>query len=679
MTGTQSNSSEPSILLLPSNMTVAEARELVPRRVYGIVVDEKGRPLTCLLSLRWLTRNWPGDSTLADMQADWPVLITLPAAHAVDDRRVAMHFADELRKHRNVPAIVLVDEQGQPVGVLGRDRLYKAVPEFTGGAGDRGRPQGKGLFEEPSEPPIDRKVVTRYGHLHLPGQLQLHVPCQLEVAINRETDAAAGKEQVELSLRAKDWPLKVVAWLVNVRPEDFTVDGPDRQVIQVPKDQDSAVYAFTLIPQSLGEKTLKVEFWHRNLFQGRAEVKAVVVEQEPAVPGDARVEYPPMFAYAGPPPDFTIHIDKLQGQTYAIRVAQAGDDPPPRVIGEIEFELDPKLHMQGIYEELNTRAKQKGGKAELIDGLETEGSNLYSFLFRSKDFQDFYWQHMYAASERQLPGQPEPQRHIPVVQIVSSEPYTTWELVRPWHRPPEGKAVTDPLHLCERFALSRWNLEGPGPSGDLRLRKIAIVAPPSNLKHVQPEVDALKGLAATYQLPYEVIETKSALVELLKGGEADILHFACHGKFNLQEAQSSHIVLGSETIKANEIVGNWINWNGRLLGKQPSKPLVFFNVCDSAQVGLGLTGLDGWADRFLTQADAGFFIGSIWKTTDELACEFAKGFYSRLLAGTPVAEALRQAREDVKRERVRLSRPLDATHLTYSVFANPQATCSSSN
>jgi hypothetical protein len=666
MTNTQFTSPEPDIRLLPNDMTVAKARELVPRGVYGIVVDEKGYPLTCLFYLERFAKDWPADATLEAMRAHWPGLVTLPAAQAVDDRRVAWHFLDELDKHPDLPAIVLVDEQGHPVAVLNKHRLNKAAPELTGVAIAR----LEGSATGPSEPPIERKLVTRYSRLQLPDQIQLRVPCKLKVAINLEPQAEA-QGQVELSLRAGDWPLPVVAQLVNVQPEDFTVDGPDFQVIEVPKDKDSSVYAFRLIPQSLGEKTVRVKFMYKGLFVATAKVTTEVVEDQPAQPGDARVEHPPVLAYAGPPPDFTIYIDKLQGHTYTIHVARATDDPlqPPRKLGEIDFELGPKDYMQRMYGKLNKRAKQRGGAAELIDGLQLEGSNLYLLLFRDEGFQTFYWQEMRAASEGEQPN-------VPVVQIVSQEPYTAWELVRPWRKPPKGLAQSDPLHLCERFALTRWVSEAPGPSGDLLLRRIAIVAPPSNLKHVQPEVDALKALATQYKLQYEIVETKSALMRLLKEGKADILHFACHGKFNLEEAESSMIVLGKERMEASEIVGFWINWNGRRDGLLPSKPLVFFNVCDSAQVGLGLTGLDGWADRFLSQTDAGFFIGSIWKTTDELACEFAKGFYSRLLAGTPVAEALRQAREDVKQERVRRNRGRDATHLTYSVFANPQATCS---
>ena len=98
-----------------------------------------------------------------------------------------------------------------------------------------------------------------------------------------------------------------------------------------------------------------------------------------------------------------------------------------------------------------------------------------------------------------------------------------------------------------------------------------------------------------------------------------------------------------------------------------ARPLVFMNACDSGQLGVGLTGLDGWAEAFLTGdgGQAGVFIGSVWRTTDELASQFAAVFYERLLAGDRLAEAMRQARVAVKRSG-------DATYLSYTLYANPR-------
>ena len=64
---------------------------------------------------------------------------------------------------------------------------------------------------------------------------------------------------------------------------------------------------------------------------------------------------------------------------------------------------------------------------------------------------------------------------------------------------------------------------------------------------------------------------------------------------------------------------------------------------------------------------AGAFIGAYWSIYDQPAVEFAKAFYSRLLAGTPIGLAAKEARLAIK--------PLgDPTWLAYTVWASPAAT-----
>ena len=57
---------------------------------------------------------------------------------------------------------------------------------------------------------------------------------------------------------------------------------------------------------------------------------------------------------------------------------------------------------------------------------------------------------------------------------------------------------------------------------------------------------------------------------------------------------------------------------------------------------MGLTGMGGWASRFL-KAGAGGFLGAYWSIHDEPALDFAKAFYTRLFAGDPVGKAARRS------------------------------------
>jgi hypothetical protein len=666
-----------NIRFLPTETTVSRARELVPRKTYGIVVDEAGHALTCLYDLETYTEDWPVNATLAEMQEKWPGIITLPVAQVVDDQRVGLYLWDELAAHPDLPAIVIVDEQERPTGVISRSRLLDGAREHAHSrearvAGDNG---------QPSEPPMERQLVTRYGSIKMQDHVTIGLPCRLRLAINlQQTVDAQG--QVELALRAKSWPLPVIAELVDLRAEDFTLNGPSYLIIEVPKDQDSEEHAFTLIPQSLGKKTLRIRFWLHSRFITDSKVTSTVVKEQSTTLGTALIEHPPIFAYAGPPPDFTICVNKIEGNKYGIQLARAEDahtQPPPKII--IDFMSEPSAYMKVAYTKLDMLAREQGQGTPLANEVEIMGGNLFAHLFKDERLQEFYWQKLYAASMSQPSGPLSTARpHVPVVQIVSEDAYTAWEIVRPWRRPPTGAPESDPLHFCERFALTRWVSEVQGPSPDLQIRTFVVVAPPSaDLKYVESEVTGLMDLATTHGLVFRRITSKRELCNLLTNGEADILHFACHGGFNMEEVESSYVNLGSEKLETGEILGSWIAWNGRSVGKPPVRPLIFFNVCDTAQQGLGLTGLDGWAVRFLQDADAGFFIGSIWKTNDELAYRFAMAFYSSLFEGIPVAEALRQARQITKQVGKTRKRPHDATYLAYSAFANPQATATVRN
>ena len=115
---------------------------------------------------------------------------------------------------------------------------------------------------------------------------------------------------------------------------------------------------------------------------------------------------------------------------------------------------------------------------------------------------------------------------------------------------------------------------------------------------------------------------------------------------------------GGDSLLPEEISGTVSN-----LGL--ARPLVFLNACQIGRGGMSLTGVGGWARRFL-DAGAGAFVGSYWSVYDQPAIDFAKAVYGRLLGGTPIARAVKEARGQIKSDG-------DATWLAYTVFADPLA------
>jgi CHAT domain-containing protein len=105
---------------------------------------------------------------------------------------------------------------------------------------------------------------------------------------------------------------------------------------------------------------------------------------------------------------------------------------------------------------------------------------------------------------------------------------------------------------------------------------------------------------------------------------------------------------------------------GRVANLGKARPLVFLNACQVGQSQMTLTGIGGWASRFL-RAGAGGFIGAYWSVYDRPAFDFARAFYGDLLGGAPIGRAAREARLAAQNSG-------DPTWLAYTVFADPLAT-----
>ena len=643
-------------------MTVAAAQQALGVGMrgglhYGVLIDAAGRALTCIT---WqLLAGRPPTAALASFRHDWPARWSLPEQDAQDLRDIALFFAEVLEDDQ-VPAVVLTDRADRPVALLPARVLLETLAAVSTNrtGGPQFQPSAKGVLAPARG--ADELMVRRYGRLDFPAEVALGVPCTLSVAICRAVEASAAG-QIELGLTARAWPLKVVATLVDVRPADFLVEGPTSGVIEVSRDADPAPLTFTLIPQSLGRKPVRVRFEQDNTYLGTAWLATEAVPAPPAAVTAAEVRYAPIVAAAGLAPDVTIFIEQRGDLTYAVSVKLAADDPtqPAVEVDRITFPKPPDAYLQTLFDELNTKVAGNLTPQEFDAGIAKQGNALYEDLFHNAyqglpGFKTFYRETLYPLSERG--AHTGAGRYVPAVQIVSDEPYIPWEILRGSLPGAQGRWQADALAFCERFNLARW-LAGPGTAHKLPILTVALVAPPSNLRFVRQEVEALRNLPG---LAIRLIENKADLETFLQDSQAEVLHFACHGAFNVELPARSAVKLGDRFLRAAELTPQYRNF-------AVGRPLVFMNACDSGQLGVGLTGLDGWAEAFLTGdgGQAGVFIGSVWQTTDELAAQFAAVFYARLLAGDRLAEAMRQARAAVKR-------PGDATYLSYTLYANPR-------
>jgi CHAT domain-containing protein len=193
---------------------------------------------------------------------------------------------------------------------------------------------------------------------------------------------------------------------------------------------------------------------------------------------------------------------------------------------------------------------------------------------------------------------------------------------------------------------------------------MALVVPrDSGLPYATTERDFIKSLAAGTHHVTSIPAKFLKLHEALASGEYDAWHFTGHGGYRDPDPNRSAMYLEDDkTFGPYNIAGVVKN-----LGK--ARPLVFLNACQIGRSGMSLTDIGGWAKQFLL-AGAGAFVGAYWSVYDEPAYKFARELYNRLLAGTPIAEAAKEARLAIRSTG-------DPTWLAYTIFADPLATVTS--
>ncbi len=272
------------------------------------------------------------------------------------------------------------------------------------------------------------------------------------------------------------------------------------------------------------------------------------------------------------------------------------------------------------------------------------GQNLWRELI-PQELKDLY------AKERQI-------WHDDTLLIVSDEPYLPWELLWPY-----GSGWEDPGPWCETLLLTRWlrrDFQGNGhesPAHHLAFQSLACLAPTdSKLPEAQAERQFLADLLVEHKLQDLTPEPPSwsKVLDLLEAGGYGWLHAATHGSDSTIWLQDGH------AFTPQDVVGPRIE--GHI---HDERPAFVFNACHAGRQDWALTRLGGWANRLISNG-AGLFLAPLWTVSDEQALDFSKSFYTGLLGGKNVAEAVREARKSARKAG-------DPTWLAYSVYAHPNA------
>jgi len=141
--------------------------------------------------------------------------------------------------------------------------------------------------------------------------------------------------------------------------------------------------------------------------------------------------------------------------------------------------------------------------------------------------------------------------------------------------------------------------------------------------------------------------TKQTLKREFVSGKYDVIHYAGHAYFDAHRPSQSGILChGKEVLSGAELAG---------LGNLPG--LVFFNACEAGRVRGGPpvkkvdigTRIDqnvGLAEAFLRGGVANY-VGTYWPVGDAAAKIFAETFYTAILDGNPISQALLSGRRAV--------------------------------
>jgi tetratricopeptide (TPR) repeat protein/CHAT domain-containing protein len=198
----------------------------------------------------------------------------------------------------------------------------------------------------------------------------------------------------------------------------------------------------------------------------------------------------------------------------------------------------------------------------------------------------------------------------------------------------------------------------------------------ADLPGTEEEVDSIIELLGSGSHKTEILSvlehnhaTKDEFIS--KVDEApSIIHFAGHGLYDSQDPWLSHLSFydgsGISTLTVTEM----------LLHHFLGSPLFILSACDTARAEIGTGDESIGIIRGLTLAGATSIIATNWSLNDRMAPHFMKRFYSYLLQGEPVANALFKARKAIHDEDG-FTDPFDWA--VYELYGNPFKTIIDTN
>lgn len=523
------------------------------------------------------------------------------------------------------PDRTVVVEQGHVIGFF--DAKAKRDAGTKRGAKSRGAE---------SAGPVPRSLVA-----DLPEQVHLEETVSLLVSLSAESVTGAA---LPLAL-----PVGTNVDIVVQPKRGFVLVGAGEGNLTISDPEESLPLQFKLKATELGTAQVRILAFSAGQALGALTLAPLVVPATETADGQRQSHeqaIAPVLSVHQPDLSLLVLEHYSEGKpalTFRLTALDSSLGLNLKRFGPVPLRMDPHAYFTDLFKDiedlpLGTPREQ----AIAAQRLAAKGATLFKAVI-PEDLQVLLW---------------SLRSRIRSMQVQSEEPWIPWELCKLQGRE-NGQTVEGPF-LSQAFALTRWLPEIP-IKPVLTLNKMALVVPKdSGLPFAASERDYVLSLTTGSRrvecIPATFLELTSALAK----GEYDGWHFSGHGGFRAPDPNRSVMLLENQEELTPEDLSGTVENMGM------ARPLVFLNACQIGRSAMSLTDIGGWAAQFL-RAGAGAFVGAYWSIYDQAAHDFAQEFYSRLLAGTAIGQAVQQARAAIM--------PLgDPTWLAYTVFADPNAT-----
>ncbi|MBW4640394.1 MAG: CHAT domain-containing protein [Gloeocapsa sp. UFS-A4-WI-NPMV-4B04] len=440
---------------------------------------------------------------------------------------------------------------------------------------------------------------------------------------------------------------------VVITAPGFSVDSRTK-ILQIEREKTSEV-PFALTPLKLGYHKITVRFCQvenssilgtleRNVFVSEQTASVEVPQSNEPTDIDTRAT-----TVTAPDLELFVHLS-FDRRTLSFELFSREHHRIP--FGEISLAVSPLEEMKAIYSEMDVMAARvpntSDGKTNAEKQLARRGMELWD-KFIPELLKQEYWKF---------------KSRVKSILVTSQEPWIPWEMLKPHRYNDKGEREVD-LFWCQQFNISRWlALQGAGGlPGELQVARVRPVAPATtDLSSVRDELaffEQLSSLNANV-IPLVPFNTRQQVLDSLENEkDLSIMHFACHGAFDATLPDEAAIKLSDASLRPSDIHIK--------LDKQGRRPLIFINACHTGKVGIGFSGLGGWAER-MVKSGVGAFVGAMWEVNDNLGFQFAETFYTSLLQDNmTIAESFSKAREKIRHDY-----PYNSTWLAYTLYSHPK-------